>query len=119
MSLQYLKTPFERVSYLQTLLIARATGNGGDSSEYVQLRHELLNDAAISERLPMWIKLHRDLDSFWSFIKHKFPSYAERRTYISEQFTPLLDLLEFGAAPPAPSRSIAAAALSQSQAGNK
>lgn len=113
MSLQYLKTPFERVSYLQTLLIARATGNGGDPFEYAKLRHELLNDATISEHLPVWIKLHRDLDSFWSFIKHKFPSYLERRNYISEQFTPALDLLEFGEAPPAPSQSLAAAALSQ------
>ncbi|WP_460156876.1 TIR domain-containing protein [Pseudomonas sp. S2_H10] len=94
MSLRYLKNPFEKVSYLQTLLIARATGNGGDSSEYEQLRHELLNDAEISGLLPTWMKMHRDLDSFWSFIKHKFPSYAERRTYLSEQFTPLLDALE-------------------------
>ncbi|MNP12863.1 putative nucleotide-binding protein containing TIR-like domain protein [compost metagenome] len=112
MSLEYLKTRFDKVGYLQTLLIARATGNGGDSYEYEQLRHELLNDAEVSEQLPVWLKMHRDLDSFWSFIKHKYPSYAERRTYLSQQFTPLLDTLEFGSSVPAPNSSVASTAVS-------
>src|SRR5690606_8317479 len=34
--------------------------------------------------------------SFWGFIQPKFKTYAERRTFLSEQFTPLLDALEFG-----------------------
>jgi predicted nucleotide-binding protein len=34
---------------------------------------------------------------FWHFIQPKFKTYAERRTFVSQQFTPLLDHLEFGA----------------------
>ena len=67
-----------------------------DSSEYEALRRELLNNPSIAPHLPSWIRRHRNLDSFWGFIQPKFPSYAERRTYLSEQFTQLLDSLEFG-----------------------
>ncbi|MBA6102396.1 TIR domain-containing protein [Pseudomonas monteilii] len=94
MTLHFLQTRFEKVSYLQNLLIAQATGKPADSGEYQQLRHELLSDNEIASHLPSWLKLHRDLDSFWGFIQPKFGTYAERRTYISEQFTPLLDALE-------------------------
>ncbi|WP_129932325.1 MULTISPECIES: TIR domain-containing protein [unclassified Pseudomonas] len=97
MSLHFLETRFDKVSYLQNLLIAHATGKPADSGEYAQLRHELLSDNEIAKQLPAWLKLHRDLESFWGFIQPKFGTYAERRTYISQQFTPLLDALEFGA----------------------
>ena len=55
-----------------------------------------LTDPSIAPHLPSWVRQHRNLDSFWGFIQPKFPSYAERRTYLSEQFTELLDTLEFG-----------------------
>jgi predicted nucleotide-binding protein len=100
MSLHFLETRFDKVSYLQNLLIAHATGKPADSGEYEQLRHELLSDNEISKQLPPWLKLHRDLESFWGFIQPKFGTYAERRTYISQQFTPLLDALEFGVSGP-------------------
>lgn len=96
MSIEFLETDFDKVSYLANVLTARATGMASDSREYETLRRELLSNPSIASHLPSWIKLHRDLDSFWGFIQPKFPSYAERRTYISEQFTQLLDTLEFG-----------------------
>jgi len=102
MSLNFLETRFDKVSYLQNLLIAHATGKPADSGEYVELRHELLSDNEIAQQLPPWLKLHRNLESFWGFIQPKFGTYAERRTYISQQFTPLLDALEFGAPVPPP-----------------
>ncbi|CAI9411109.1 hypothetical protein CCAJJPOJ_01698 [Lelliottia sp. T2.26D-8] len=60
------------------------------------LREMLINDSVVSTWLPSFVRQHRSLDSFWSFIKTKFGTYAERRTFLSEQFTPLLDFLEFG-----------------------
>lgn len=96
MSISFLDTDFEKVSYLLNLLMARATGNAADSREYEQLRHELLSNPEISHQLPSWVKLHRNLDSFWGFIKPKFGTYEERRTFLSEQFTPILDAIEFG-----------------------
>ncbi|WP_022976079.1 TIR domain-containing protein [Nevskia ramosa] len=95
MSIEFLKTDFEKVSYLLNMLVAHATGNPAESSEYETLRHQLLSNQAVADGLPAWVKTHRNLDSFWGFIQPKFKSYAERRTYLSEQFTPLLDALEF------------------------
>ncbi|MCB1737201.1 MAG: nucleotide-binding protein [Gammaproteobacteria bacterium] len=96
MSIEFLETDFDKVSYLVNLLTARATGLSADSEEYEILRRELLTNQEHSSRLPNWLRLHRDLDSFWGFIQPKFSTYAERRTFLSEQFTPLLDALEFG-----------------------
>ena len=95
MSIEFLKSDFEKVSYLLNLLVAHATGRPAESHEYETLRRQLLSDPIIADALPPWLKTHRDLDSFWGFIQPKFKSYAERRTYLSEQFTPLLDSLEF------------------------
>ena len=94
MSINFLESQFDKVSYLQNLLAARATGNAADPAEYLQLRHQLLRDPEIGHRLPSFVKQHGSLDSFWTWIKQKFPSYAERRDYLSEQFTPLLDSLD-------------------------
>lgn len=96
MSIEFLETDFDKVSYLVNVLTARATGMAADDSEYETLRKELLNKPSIAPHLPSWIRLHRNLDSFWGFIQPKFSTYAERRTYLSEQFTQLLDALEFG-----------------------
>lgn len=96
MSINFLDTNYDKVTYLQNLLIAHATGKYADSGEYEQLRHELLSNPQIRSQLPSWLKLHRSLDSFWGFIQPKFSTYAERQKFLSEQFTPLLDSLEFG-----------------------
>jgi predicted nucleotide-binding protein len=95
MSTEFLRTDFEKVSYLLSMLLAHATGKSAENAEYEDLRRQLLSNSEIADLLPNWIKTHRNLDSFWGFIKPKFRSYAERRTFLSEQFTPLLDALEF------------------------
>jgi predicted nucleotide-binding protein len=96
LSIEFLETDFDKVSYLVNVLTARATGMASDDKEYETLRRELLNNVGIAPYLPTWIRLHRSLDSFWGFIQPKFSTYAERRTYLSGQFTQLLDTLEFG-----------------------
>ncbi len=96
MSIEFLKTDYDKVSYLANLLTARATGLAAENREFEILRQELLSNKNLEPHLPQWLRQHRNLDSFWGFIQPKFKSYAERRTYLSEQFTPLLDLLEFG-----------------------
>lgn len=94
--MDFLINDFERVSYLANLLTSRATGLSCDDEEYMQLRQALVQDQKIFPHLPSFVRQHRTLDSFWGFIQPKFKSYAERRSFISEQFTPLLDALEFG-----------------------
>ena len=96
MSIEFLRTPFEKANYLATLLSSHASGGKADTNEYSVLRQELLSTPDIEHLVPSFVRLNRDLDSFWRFIQPKFKSYQERRTYISEQFTTLLDFLEFG-----------------------
>lgn len=119
MSINFIESDFEKVSYLLNLLIAHATGKAAESSEYEKLRHELLSNHQVANQLPAWIKLHRNLDSFWGFIQPKFSTYAERRTYLSEQFTPLLDSLEFGAEPPTQNPKTMSNSVNTSVARNK
>jgi len=96
MSIEFLNTDFEKVSYLASLLTAHATGKDASSSDYQQLRHELLSNSEVAGMMPDWLKIHRNLDSFWGFIQPKFPSYAERRTFLAEEFSTALSYLEFG-----------------------
>jgi predicted nucleotide-binding protein len=97
MSIKFLDTKFDKANYLLNLLVSHATGKPADSQEYEVLRQELLSDSEIAQLIPSWIRTNRNLDSFWGFIKTKFGTYAERRSYLSEEFTPLLDALEFSA----------------------
>lgn len=97
MSTSVQQAKFEKASHLVNLLVAHATGNPSDSSEYEALRKELLADSEVSSLMPEFVRTNRNLSSFRGFIKGKFGTYAERRAYLSQEFTPLLDFLEFGA----------------------
>lgn len=99
MSIEFLETDFDKVNYLLNLLRSKATGLKADDAEYSILRRELLSNTSLSKMMPEVLRQNRDLDSFWAFIQPKFKTYAERRTYLSEQFTPVLDILEFGQIP--------------------
>jgi predicted nucleotide-binding protein len=105
MSLDYLHSKFDKANYLVNLLVAHATGQPAENSEYELLRQELLSDQQVAPLIPDFVRTNRNLGSFWGFIKGKYGTYAERRTYLSQEFTPLLDMLEFGAsATPSPSQ---------------
>lgn len=99
MSIDFLTSDFEKAGYLCNLLKSRATGKDSSNIEYQKLRHELLSNNGIATLLPSWLKLNRDLDAFWNYIKPKFDSYQERRSFLDEEFAPLLDELEFGVQP--------------------
>ncbi len=96
MSLEFLTTDAEKVAYICTLLKARATGNDASESEFQQLRIELLRNSTVAPYLPSWLKLTRDLSSFWDFIQPKFRSYQERRSFLDQEFVDLLNFLELG-----------------------
>ena len=96
MSIEFLQTDFEKVSYLASLLTAHATGKDASDPEFEKLRHELLSNTLLQSLLPSWLKVHRNLGSFWGFIQPKFGTYADRRKFLAEEFSPALSLLEFG-----------------------
>ena len=117
MSIEFLENDFDKVSYLVNLLTSKATGLPTVSGEFEILREELLKNSSISPILPQWLKHQRNLDTFWGFIKQKFVTYAERRTWISEEFTPVLDATEFGQSiiQPSPNTKFQNIALSQAK----
>ena len=83
-----------KVESLKIMLVSRATGGDDDSLEHKELRYEFTSSPRIAKLLPRCIHMCRDLSEFWSFIKPKFSTYAERREYLRTEFDPLLTMLE-------------------------
>jgi hypothetical protein len=92
--IEFIKTDFDKAEYLQRMLLARGTGGDANDDHYIQMRHELMSTPSYVELLPRWLKTNRNLDQYWQYIKNKFPSYAERRSFLYEELNPLLEYLE-------------------------
>lgn len=88
------KNDLERAQSLQNILIGKATGSREGGAPYPYLRSYFINTGSYNDLLPSFVRTNRELSQFWQFIKEKFPSYAERRAYIWNEFTPLIDFLE-------------------------
>jgi hypothetical protein len=84
----------ERVQALQNMLISISTGQQANSSDYKELRNYLFENPDYKHLVPSFIRTNRELNQFWPFIKNKYGTYAERRAYIWQEFTPILDFLE-------------------------
>jgi hypothetical protein len=83
----------EKVETFQNLLVSYSTGGQGDDLEYRVLREELIAENSIGDLLPRFVRTSRDLRQFWAHIS-QFAHYQERRTYLWDQFRPLLERLE-------------------------
>jgi Abortive infection C-terminus len=83
-----------QVESLKIMLVSHAIGGSGDNIEYRALRRALTGTPRIAKMLPRFVHVCRDLSEFWSFIKPKFATYAERREYLRNEFDPLLAMLE-------------------------
>lgn len=68
MSIEFLRTPFEKANYLATLLSSHATGVNADNNEYATLRQELLSLPDTAQSVPAFVRTNRNLSSFWNFI---------------------------------------------------
>lgn len=95
------KTDYEKAQALMHLLIDHSTGKQGNESDYSDMRKYFISDDRWRSLLPPWVTSKRSLDQFWQFIKAKFQTYAERREYLWDQFSPLLDRLEADVISPA------------------
>lgn len=87
-------TRLEKVRHLQDIFISRATGGDVKDEDYSILRLELLRDSTVRDLLPQFVRTCDDLSKFWGFIKPKFSTYQERRTFIWEEFASLITSLE-------------------------
>ncbi|WP_296744845.1 abortive infection family protein [Mesorhizobium sp.] len=86
--------PMERVSMVESILIDCATGGSSQNDIYEHLRREFVQNEEFKPLLPAFVRTHRNLTSFWGWIKHQVGTYAERRQIIAAGFTPLMDHLE-------------------------
>lgn len=82
------------VKVLQDGLVAFATGGGADGWNYEELRKLAISHPHLKNLAPEFLKSNRTLDQFWEFIKAEFAHYRERRKFIWDEFTPLIDELE-------------------------
>lgn len=86
----------EQAHCLKDRLIAHATGGAfadGDPA-YKELRRELLSRPDTKGKVPDFVRRCADLAQFWAFIKHKLPTYRERRALIYDSFGPLIECIE-------------------------
>jgi hypothetical protein len=90
------RTLLEKVEKLQRGLVANATQDAGhlDIADFMRLREEIISDSRVQGKVPDIIRKYRELGQFWQFIKHKFPTYRERREYIWQEIRPLIEYLE-------------------------
>lgn len=86
----------EKIESFQNLLVDIATsGNRPEEEEnFKQLRTFLIGNNEIKDHLPDFVKTNRTVAQFWQFIKGKISSYAERRTFIWNEFAIVLDYVE-------------------------
>jgi hypothetical protein len=83
-------TRLEKVRHLQDIFISRATDGDIKDEDYSILRLELLRDSTVRDLLPQFVRTCDELSKFWGFIKPKFSTYHERRTFIWEEFSSLI-----------------------------
>lgn len=84
----------EQIEALQHMLMARATGGYIDDERYRLLRATVLGHPGLKPIVPRFLRTCRDSDHFWEFIKGKFGTYAERRSFLREELNPLIDAAE-------------------------
>jgi hypothetical protein len=91
----------EKLETFQNMLISYSRYESAkvDPAEFKSLRDQLLGDPTIKERLPRFVRTHRDFTQFWGFIKLQSQSYEGRRQYICSEFAPLLDFVEHSGSP--------------------
>lgn len=93
-------TNLELVEYLKNILLARATGGEFNEQDFKYIRSKLIRNSSYEKYTPRWIKTCRDESSFWNFIKSKFDTYQERRTFINKEFSDLLYFIETNSTTP-------------------
>lgn len=87
---------YQLADYVKNVLMAMGTDGQQDNDLYIYIRQRFVNTIEYKPYIPNWVITNRTVKEFWSFIKTKFSTYAERRNFISSEFAPLLNSLEFG-----------------------
>jgi hypothetical protein len=102
---------FEKLEAFQNLLISYATGGAVDEDEFKRVRTELLSIQSIRDRLPRFVRTHRDFKQLWPHFKQVSGTYQGRREYVWKEFGPLLAEFEPSAEAPGDARVAEALAV--------
>jgi hypothetical protein len=94
-SIQQLVEDLESIKHI---LMARATGERANESQYQRLRRRLTTNALVKDKLPPFVRTCGSLGEFWTHIQDQSRTYAKRRRYIAEQFEEAVTFLEQQAA---------------------
>lgn len=99
-------TDEEAVTRLQSILIAACEGDQELSRgrEYRSIGTALIRRSDLTDVVPAYVRAHRDLRSFWAYIKGVSPQWAPRREHVWSTFKPLFDRVEGRTAPPVASQ---------------
>jgi len=89
----------EKLESFQNMLISYATGGGADEEEFKRIRQELLQDPLLGDKLPRFVRTHKDFKQFWGLMKQQSSTYQGRREFLWEQFRPALEFLETAGSP--------------------
>jgi len=92
---------FDRAHALVDNLVDEATGGNASQEDFLLLREFFTKHGDYGKLLPEWYPSKRSTNQFWQFIKHQFPTYAERRSFLWNEFEPLLSHIESASSVPA------------------
>ncbi|MGB6130092.1 MAG: nucleotide-binding protein [Psychrilyobacter sp.] len=101
-TIDYLKNDFEKIEYFINLLISYSTGGTASDNEYIDLRNYFLRSSKLKDSMPSWVRVNKNLKTYWEFIKYEFPTYAERRKFLRNEFREIQNSLEFEESIPTP-----------------
>jgi hypothetical protein len=91
----------ERLEVFQNRLIALATNGTATAEDYQEGREEVVNHPLLKDVAPRFLRTCRTPAEYWQFIKHKCPTYAERRQYLWDEFRPMFERIDGSKATPA------------------
>lgn len=81
---------FYKAETLLNIMTASVTGGNKQETEFRNLR-QYFCQSQYKTFLPQWFNGIWTLDLLWSYIKPKFNTYSERRKFLGDEFSPLLN----------------------------
>lgn len=108
----------DAVNRLQSIMLAACEGNQDLSRgrDYVLMRRLFLARPDFQDVVPGYVRSHRDLGAFWTYIKGFAPKWETRRRHVYETFQPLFDRAEGLTSPPVQSGKWTGRRTAQQQA---
>ena len=86
-----LNSDYDKAIALFRILESCATGKERHEDKFIEFRRYFYKSPKYKNYMPQWINSIFNLEMFWNFIKPKFEHYAERRNFLMEELTPLIN----------------------------